>query len=368
MGAITSRAKRRFSQRASRGGRWHDPSGADFGGGSSQTIGTGRVWLLWLINIMLRPQRVGIVDQSPKRDDASFWRGCVSPQCGGVSVMREDITFLGLYFLNMNTEAVAARPGAGADGAPFLYLVTPNADRSVRLDRIPDLHPLYDQAGGAVSTRRPRCPLARSIRPRTLRQALTSWQLFPIGISKLAPASPSSASVLEAWQSCACVYLQSFSPVICRRQACPESTGLRGCCRLCSHPRGPLYAGGGGVSRAGTFAAAIQSVGNVAGTGTPIGAGLEFWTGVTPRAPRGLRRIGAEWLFRCAGSQGGSGVAIWLMIGRFCAFWSGHDCGIVGEGGALVWHPSVVVQDLHHHAATHESVRDMMRLTQQQKG
>jgi hypothetical protein len=114
---------------------------------------------------MLRPQRVGSVDQSPKRDDASFWRGCVSPQCDGVSVMQEDITFLGLYFLNMNAEAVAARPGARADGAPFLYLVTPTLTTLCVSAAYPICIRIYDQAGGAVSTRRPRCPLARSIRP-----------------------------------------------------------------------------------------------------------------------------------------------------------------------------------------------------------
>jgi exopolysaccharide biosynthesis WecB/TagA/CpsF family protein len=45
------------------------------------------------------------------------------------------------------------------------------------------------------------------------------------------------------------------------------------------------------------LAAAIQASG-ATGTGLCVGAALDFWTGLMPRAPAWLRRLGGEWMFR----------------------------------------------------------------------
>ena len=45
------------------------------------------------------------------------------------------------------------------------------------------------------------------------------------------------------------------------------------------------------------LAAAIQA-GGATGIGLCIGAALDFWTGLTPRAPAWIRRLGCEWMFR----------------------------------------------------------------------
>jgi len=45
------------------------------------------------------------------------------------------------------------------------------------------------------------------------------------------------------------------------------------------------------------LAAAIAAQGGT-GIGLCIGAALDFWTGLTPRAPVWLQRLGMEWLFR----------------------------------------------------------------------
>ena len=56
--------------------------------------------------------------------------------------------FIGMHFTPMGVEVAASKIARKGDRlAPFSYVVTPNVDHMVRLNREPALRPLYDDAG-----------------------------------------------------------------------------------------------------------------------------------------------------------------------------------------------------------------------------
>jgi N-acetylglucosaminyldiphosphoundecaprenol N-acetyl-beta-D-mannosaminyltransferase len=212
------------------------------------------------------------------------------------------IPFLGLCFLDLDAAAVADLLARRPTDAGFAYLVTPNADHFVHLRRSPDLAALYEEAAWLC------------LDSRALSHAARALGLYP-------PAVATGADILAAIldrhlrpgdrvtiigcgaTGVASLRLRLPGAVVAHHQPPP---------RLAHDPEGFSDAVAFATAHPARFivialgsplqerlAAAIQRVGGT-GIGLCVGAGLDFWTGTTPRAPRWVRRLGLEWTFRLA--------------------------------------------------------------------
>jgi exopolysaccharide biosynthesis WecB/TagA/CpsF family protein len=275
------------------------------------------------------------------------------------------IVFLGLSFLDAAAATVAERLAARPDDAPFAYLVTPNADHFVRLARRPALKPLYERAewccldsmavahgarslGLAVPTVATGCDILAALLDRHLRPGdrITIIGLDPAGVAAFRLRRP----------------LVSVAHHLPPQRLGENPAAVARAVRFArTHPaRFTLLAVGSPVQE--QIAAAIQD-GGATGIGLCIGAALEVWSGLKPRAPAVLRRLGLEWLFRLWREPRRLGrrylIDDWAVL-RLLLVARWRDGRAVGR--QLVPHPAPVVQDLHHHPAAHEGVSSTMRV------
>jgi N-acetylglucosaminyldiphosphoundecaprenol N-acetyl-beta-D-mannosaminyltransferase len=209
-------------------------------------------------------------------------------------------TFLGLSLIDAEAASVAEQLAERRHDAAFAYLVTPNADHFVRLARRPSLYPLYEGAdwrcldsmavahgarllGLDVPRVATGADILAAILDRHLRPGdrMTIIGLDPAGVALLRPLLPM-------------VELAHHQPP--PRLAQDAEAFARAVSFAVAHPaRFTLLAVGSPVQE--QLAAAIQAAG-ATGIGLCVGAALDFWMGLTPRAPCWLRRLGLEWLFR----------------------------------------------------------------------
>jgi N-acetylglucosaminyldiphosphoundecaprenol N-acetyl-beta-D-mannosaminyltransferase len=212
----------------------------------------------------------------------------------------QGVWFLGLSFLDAEAASVADQLAGRPDDAPFAYLVTPNADHFVRLGRLPSLYPLYDRAGWRCLDSRAVAHAARLFGLPTPRVATGADILAAILDRHLRPGDRMTIIGLD---SAGLAVLRRRLPMveIAHHEPPPRlGSDARGFAQAvafaASHPaRFTLLAVGSPVQE--RLAAAIGERGGI-GIGLCVGAALEFWTGLTPRAPSWLRRLGLEWMFR----------------------------------------------------------------------
>jgi exopolysaccharide biosynthesis WecB/TagA/CpsF family protein len=279
--------------------------------------------------------------------------------------------FLGLSFLDVAAASIAADLAERPPDAPFAYLVTPNADHFVRLARMPHLRPLYDRAEWLCLDSMAVAHGARWLGLRAPTVATGADILADLLDHHLRPGDRVTIIGLDP---AGLAVLRLLRPRVEVAHHCPPpglaqdpQAFLQAVRFAVAHPaRFTLIAVGSPVQE--KLAAAIAA-GGATGIGLCVGAALDFWTGLTPRAPASLRRLGLEWLHR-----------LWREPRRLARRYLIDDWAILrlllvarwrdgrAAGGQLVPHPAGVVQDLHRHAATRESVSTMMRVSQQKKG
>lgn len=212
------------------------------------------------------------------------------------------VNFLGLDFEPMDTGEAVARLGAIPAGARFSYVVTPNVDHRVRLEREADLWPLYRQAGLILNDSRILARLAR----------------FD-GIDL--PASPGADVVAGLFAS----EIGPDEPVVIIGGVAEDIETLKAKYSLTDirwhQPPNPLRPNKAGIAAAAAFmaanparfhflcvgspqqemvAAAALARGDAVGTALCCGASLEFLSGRVARAPEWISRAGLEWAFRLA--------------------------------------------------------------------
>jgi exopolysaccharide biosynthesis WecB/TagA/CpsF family protein len=201
----------------------------------------------------------------------------------------------------LDAEAAASLIASRPQNAGFGYLVTPNADHLIRLLHQPQLRPAYEGAtlccldsvvvarlAGLLALRAPRVATGADIVVALLTRHLRAGdRLTIIG---LAPAAvPPLARRLRAVR-----IAHHAPPAGFARDTAAFDLALR---FALEHPaRFTLIALGSPAQE--RLAAAIAGNGGATGYGLCIGAALDFFTGVQPRAPRLLRRLGLEWLHR----------------------------------------------------------------------
>jgi N-acetylglucosaminyldiphosphoundecaprenol N-acetyl-beta-D-mannosaminyltransferase len=202
------------------------------------------------------------------------------------------IKLLGLDFADLDAARAAALIAARPDGAPFRYVVTPNADHLVRLDRQPELVAIYRDA------------LLRLMDSRVVARAASA-----IGLSAPAVATGSRAggrvTIVGLRPECVPMLVDR-----CGIAAPAHHDPVMGFARnagalreavafvLANPARFTFLAVGSPAQE--ILAAAIQSTGRAVGTAICAGASLDFLAGAARRAPVLMQRAGLEWLHRMA--------------------------------------------------------------------
>ena len=221
--------------------------------------------------------------------------------------MTRTVRLLGLDFADLDATAAARAIAARPEGAPFNYVVTPNADHLVRLRRDPGLRQLYRGAW---------------LRLLDSRVVAALGPLAGLPVPAVAPGSDVTAlllsSFLAAGERITIVGLRpAWVPALvarCRLATPAHYDPPMGFDRdpaafaatvdfVVSHPARFVFLAVGSP-RQERLAAAIAATGRAAGTGLCIGASLDFLAGAERRAPGWMQRRGLEWAFRLARDPG----------------------------------------------------------------
>ena len=221
--------------------------------------------------------------------------------------MTRTVRLLGLDFADLDATAAARAIAARPEGAPFNYVVTPNADHLVRLRRDPGLRQLYRGAW---------------LRLLDSRVVAALGPLAGLPVPAVAPGSDVTAlllsSFLGAGERITIVGLRpAWVPALvarCRLATPAHYDPPMGFDRdpaafaatvdfVVSHPARFVFLAVGSP-RQERLAAAIAATGRAAGTGLCIGASLDFLAGAERRAPGWMQRRGLEWAFRLARDPG----------------------------------------------------------------
>ncbi len=187
--------------------------------------------------------------------------------------------------------------------APFGYLVTPNVDHIVRLEKAdPAIRAAYDQAelclcdsrvvsrlaklAGAQLTVVPGSDLVREVMDRMM---AAGDRLCLIG------GTPETAAKLRTRYP-AVTLLQHVPPMGLLRDASARARAID----FAADARARIVLLAVGSPQQEVLAREMQASGRVTGFGLCIGAAVEFITGEQVRAPRMVQKAGFEWAWRLA--------------------------------------------------------------------
>lgn len=213
------------------------------------------------------------------------------------------ITFLNVPFADLEVEGAAALIAARPPGAPFAYVVTPNAANLTRLNELKD--PLFIEIyrnawlhtmDGAI----PRA-LARQLFglhiPRTpgsdLTTALFEHHIRPDDAITIIGGSQEMLARLKARY-----HLASVAMHVPPMGFIDKPDEVERCVRfVLEHPARYVFFVTGSP-RSEYVTRLVWQRGTAVGTGLCVGNSLNFLTGLSTRAPAAYRRLGLEWLHR----------------------------------------------------------------------
>jgi N-acetylglucosaminyldiphosphoundecaprenol N-acetyl-beta-D-mannosaminyltransferase len=211
------------------------------------------------------------------------------------------IRLLGLEFADLDVGRAASWLAQRPATAPFGYVTTPNADHLVRLGRLPELVPVYQDALMQLLDSRVVARVAR---------------LAGLAVPNVAPGSDLTALLLTRHvavdERVTIVGLQPqwLPGLVARCGIAPpahhyppngferDPASLRVAVDfVLMHPSRFVFLAVGSP-RQEMLAAAIAATRQATGVGLCIGASLEFLAGAARRAPLWMRHAGLEWLHR----------------------------------------------------------------------
>jgi N-acetylglucosaminyldiphosphoundecaprenol N-acetyl-beta-D-mannosaminyltransferase len=213
------------------------------------------------------------------------------------------ISLLGLAFADLTVAAAATRIAERPADAPFGYVVTPNADHLVRLSRDPALRTIYRQAELCLLDSRAVCGLSRlfgltapgAVPGSDLTAHLLAHHLRPNERITIVGLSPDWLPALVA--RCGLATPAHHDPPMGFDR---DPVAFASAVAFVRNNPARFVFFAVGSPRQEYLAAAIAAAGDATGTGLCIGASLEFLAGARRRAPRFMRLMGLEWLFRLA--------------------------------------------------------------------
>jgi len=209
-------------------------------------------------------------------------------------------SLLGLNFADIDAAAAASWLAERPAEAPFGYVVTPNADHLVRLNRDPALAAIYHQAQLRLLDSRvvagfarllgmdpPRVATGADVTARLLQTLPPNERISIIGLA------PDHVARLVARYGLG-EPAHHNPPMGFDRDPAAFAAAVA---FVLAHPTRFVFLAVGSP-RQERLAAAIAHDGYGRGTGLCIGASLAFLAGAERRAPVFMQRAGLEWLFR----------------------------------------------------------------------
>jgi N-acetylglucosaminyldiphosphoundecaprenol N-acetyl-beta-D-mannosaminyltransferase len=214
------------------------------------------------------------------------------------------VRLLGLNFADLTAEQAARAIAARPEGAPFRYVVTPNADHLVRLASDAGLAPIYQDAWLALLDSRVVAGLGRRL---------------GLPVPAVAPGSDVTELLLDRYvrpnERITVIGMNArwLPDLVARYDLAPPAhfDPPMGFDRdpvafadtvafALAHPARLTFLAVGSP-RQERIAAALAASGHASGTALCIGASLDFLTGAARRAPPWLRGLALEWAWRLAG-------------------------------------------------------------------
>jgi exopolysaccharide biosynthesis WecB/TagA/CpsF family protein len=211
---------------------------------------------------------------------------------------------LGLDFADLDINAAAAMLAARPAGAPFAYLVTPNADHLVRLARDPARYgPLYRDAAWRLLDSRVVARLARLLglkAPPVVPGSDLTARLLAAVIEPDAPLAMLGGSAATAAAIAVRYGLRALHHHDPPMGFDTDPTAFEAALRFVEASAARFTFLCVGSPRQEMVARALLRRGRVGGTALCVGASLRFLSGEEARAPRPVQRAGMEWAWRLA--------------------------------------------------------------------
>ena len=211
--------------------------------------------------------------------------------------------FLHVPFDPLDQSTVAQLIDRAQSDAPFRYIVTPNADHVVRLNRQPELQPFYDHAWITLCDSKPIHLFARA-RAQNITHVTGSdltARLFDTVIRK-----GDRIVMIVATQKVATDIQVAYPDLDIRAHVPPAGllnnrAAIEHCVTFVERERGRFVFIAVGSPQSEKIAWLLARRGIAVGVGLCIGAALEFLVGTKKRAPLWMQRMSLEWLHRMAG-------------------------------------------------------------------
>ena len=214
------------------------------------------------------------------------------------------IRLLGLDFDEMEQAAALALLAARPAGAPFAYLVTPNADHLVRLARDPARYgPLYRDAAWRLLDSRVVARLARLLglkAPPVVPGSDLTARLLTTVIEPDAPLAMLGGSRATAAAIAARYGLRALHHHDPPMGFDTDPAAFEAALRFVEASAARFTFLCVGSPRQEMVARALLQRGRAVGTALCVGASLRFLSGEEARAPRLMQRAGMEWAWRLA--------------------------------------------------------------------
>jgi N-acetylglucosaminyldiphosphoundecaprenol N-acetyl-beta-D-mannosaminyltransferase len=212
-------------------------------------------------------------------------------------------SFLGIDFDLLDMKQVADWLGERGPFEPFTYIVTPNVDHVVKLEKTPrdaEIWQAYDAAAFRLCDSRIVAKLARMhgiglpVVPGSDLTAILFDTLLKAGdrICLIGGDAPMLADLQARWPHID--FLQHVPPMGMLRK--PEAMAAAEAFVVTSKARFTLLAVA--MPQQEILGKRIAAHGNAVGVGLCIGASLDFLTGRKARAPLWMRKASLEWLHR----------------------------------------------------------------------
>lgn len=211
--------------------------------------------------------------------------------------------FLDLGFTRLTMPAVLKAIGERGADAAFAYVVTPNVDHVVRLQRRrPDLWPVYRAAWATLCDSKIIALLARNmgvVLPVIPGSDLTQ-QIFEHAIrldDRIAIVGGKAAMIDQLAKAYGLRHVHHYDPPmgfisdpveVARTVQFVVDAGARYTFLAVGSPQQEM------------IAYQVQQTGNACGIGFCVGASLDFLTGAQKRAPKFMQMLALEWLYRLA--------------------------------------------------------------------
>lgn len=220
-------------------------------------------------------------------------------------VQRPRIQFLGLAFDPLHLEAAVRRIALKArQREPMAYVVTPNVDHAVRLDRTPDLSTAYRGAwltlcdsrilhllGKLSGLELPVAPGSDIVRTLLETEIAPGETVIVIG------GSPRTVEALKERYG-----LRDVRWFDAPRNLRNDPAARAACTRFMSDNPGQWIFLAVGSPQQEVIALEAAQQGGATGVAVCCGASLKFLSGEEKRAPEWMQRAGLEWAFRLIAS------------------------------------------------------------------